>query len=311
MKAIGPDHASQASAVPRVTAEVLDRLPDELLRPTTPSRWALGQGRSGDIGSFLEAPLFDGDGGLLLADVARGRILRYDLAARTFSVITEYDGAPNGLAWAADGALLIADAHRGLLRLATTTGSRAPEAVRNGVGSDAFRGLNDVLVAADGTVYLTDQGASGLHDPTGRIVRVRPDGTADVLVATLPSPNALAYDETERALYVAVTRDNAVWRVPISDGGAWKAGRFIALSGGAGPDGIARDDSRRTFVTHLGLGVVWVFDARGLPVLAIDCPGDEVTHIALGPAPGEAIITEASTGSLLRVRYADAIGAAA
>jgi len=139
-------------------------------------------------------------------------------------------------------------------------------------------------------------------------VRIRPDGTADVLIATLPGPNALAWDDEDAAVYVAVTRDNAVWSVPLREGVAWKAGRFIALSGGAGPDGIARDDRGRTFVTHLGLGVVWVFDDKGLPVLAIDCEGDEVTHVALGPRPGQAVITEASTATVLQVDYGAIIG---
>ena len=72
--------------------------------------------------------------------------------------------------------------------------------------------------------------------------RIRVNGQIDCLLDNIPSPNGIALDPTESMLYVAVTRANAVWRVPLMpDGGVAKVGNFIQLSGGVGPDGLAVD----------------------------------------------------------------------
>jgi gluconolactonase len=46
-------------------------------------------------------------------------------------------------------------------------------------------------VASNGDVYFTDQGQTGLHDPTGRVYRLAPDGRLDCLIDTGISPNGL------------------------------------------------------------------------------------------------------------------------
>ena len=53
------------------------------------------------------------------------------------------------------------------------------------------------------------------------------------------SPNGLVMDPDETMLYIAVTRANAVWRMPLpKEGGTFKVGVFVRLSGGlGGPDG--------------------------------------------------------------------------
>ncbi len=70
----------------------------------------------------------------------------------------------------------------------------------------------NLFFAANGDLYFTDQGQTGLHDPTGRVYRLRGDGRLDLLIATVPSPNGLVTNLAENQLYVAVTRANAVWR---------------------------------------------------------------------------------------------------
>src|SRR3546814_6709308 len=64
-------------------------------------------------------------------------------------------------------------------------------------------------------MYFTDQGLTGLHDPTGRVLRLRADGRLDCLVDTVPSPNGIVLDREEAHLFVAVTRANQVWRIPL------------------------------------------------------------------------------------------------
>src|ERR1700754_38426 len=81
--------------------------------------------------------------------------------------------------------------------------------------SEGFKGVNDLHFAANGDLYFTDQGQTGLHDPTGRVYRYAADGRLECLINTIPSPNGLVLDLHEKVLYVAVLRANAVWRLPI------------------------------------------------------------------------------------------------
>ena len=53
-------------------------------------------------------------------------------------------------------------------------GKVTPYLVRANV--ERFKGVNDLFFAANGDLYFTDQGLTGLHDPTGRVFRVRPNG---------------------------------------------------------------------------------------------------------------------------------------
>ena len=113
----------------------------------------------------------------------------------------------------------------------------------------------------------------------------RPNGCLEVLLEGIASPNGVALTPAEDTLYVAVTRANAVYRVPLRpDGSVGKVGVHLYLSGGTGgPDGLAVDRLGRLAVAHYGLGRVWLYDRRGLPVGYIDTPaGEGTTNVAYG-----------------------------
>ena len=62
-------------------------------------------------------------------------------------------------------------------------------------------------------------------------------------------------DPGEAVLFVAMTRDNAVWRLPfMKDGNVSKVGRFCSMFGASGPDGMTVDKAGRLFVAHASLG---------------------------------------------------------
>src|SRR5690606_38797938 len=121
--------------------------------------------------------------------------------------------------------------------------------------SEHFRGCNDLVFDSAGRLYFTDQGQSGLHRTDGRVYRYDLGaGRLELLLDTGPSPNGLVLNEHENLLYVAMTRDNSVWRLPLmADGGVSKVGRFVQLSGGlSGPDGMALGADGSVFVAHAG-----------------------------------------------------------
>lgn len=283
-----------------IEPEIFAVLPEQLRRRPDNNRWLNENLRGADRGSLLEGPSFDREGNLYLVDVPYGRIFKLDPAGR-FSLICEYDGEPNGLKIHRDGRIFIADFRRGLLRLDPASGSIHPVCTQAAEGS--FHGLNDLVFAANGDLYFTDQGQSGLHDACGRVFRFTQDETLQLVLGGIPSPNGIVLNRDESALYVAVTRDNAVWRVPMQlDGTVAKVGAFIRLSGGTGPDGLALDEQGGLAVAHVGLGCAWIFDALGQPRFRINAPaGYSVTNLAYGGADRKDLyFIEAETGTVLK-----------
>ena len=214
--------------------------------------------------------------------------------------MVEYDGWPNGLKIHPDGRILVADYMHGIMELDGKAGRMRP--VLTARNSESFRGCNDLHIASNGDVYFTDQGQTGLHDPTGRVFRLSPDGRLDCLIDTGISPNGLVLDPTENVLFVAMTRDNAVWRLPLmKDGSVSKVGRFCSTFGASGPDGLTMDKAGRLFVAHASLGHVFVFAPNGELIARIkSCAGATCTNVAIGGANRDRLyVTESATGSVL------------
>ncbi len=283
-----------------IEARVLTRMPDELRRPV-PSEWAAANKPGHVIDCFLEGPAFDRAGNLWLVDIPHGRILRVSPALE-WTQVAATDGWPNGLAFHRDGSLWIADYRKGLLRLDPPTGKVAT--VLGHRNSESFKGLNDLVFDADGRCHFTDQGQTGLHDPTGRVYRLHPDGRLDCLLSTVPSPNGIALDPSGRFLYVAVTRGNAVWRGPLlADGSISKVGAFRTFFGASGPDGMAVDAEGRLVVAHASLGGAFVLNARGEVTHFVKSPaGATVTNCAFRPGTSTLVLTESETGSVLEAQ---------
>ncbi|HBU97439.1 SMP-30/gluconolactonase/LRE family protein [Thalassospira lucentensis] len=250
--------------------------------------------------SFLEGPSFDASGRLYCVDVARGRIFR--ITDGVFDVFANYDGEPNGLKVLPDGRILVADFRLGLLQFDADTGEY--EVLVDRFHSEKFKGINDLAVGRDGTVYFTDQGSTGLQDPTGRVFRLNPDGRLQLLLGGLLGPNGLVLNREETELYVAATRGNNILRLQLTQfGDVTKAGVFIQMSGGIGPDGMTIDAAGNLVVAHIGMGCVWVFDRKGEPILRIVTDaGDRISNLTYGGKDGRTLfMTEADSGSILSV----------
>lgn len=254
---------------------------------------------------LLEGPSFDRRGHLWVVDIPTGRILRIDPGGAV-TTIAHYEGEPNGLKIHRDGRIFVADHARGLLTVDPATG--ATSVVLDRPFGERFRGLNDLLFARNGDLYFTDQGESDLRDPAGRLYRLEAGGRLECLLDSVPSPNGLVLTPDESILYLAVTRANAVWRLPLAALGGFAPGRlglgrvgtWVQLSGGIGPDGMAMDVEGRVAIAHPGLGSVWVVDRRGEPVRRIRCvEGARPTNVAFGgPDRRTLYITEADSGTV-------------
>jgi gluconolactonase len=282
-----------------IEARVFSAMPEEFRRRGVRSDWADANKGGQPVDSFLEGPAFDGDGNLYVVDIPFGRIFRLSPAGQ-WSLVAEYDGWPNGLKIDGSGRILIADYRRGLMELDARSGSVRPFLTHR--NSESFRGCNDLCIARNGDIYFTDQGQTGLHDPTGRVYRLTAGGRLDCLIANGVSPNGIVLDRTETVLFVAMTRDNAVWRAPLMrDGGVSKVGRFCSLFGVSGPDGLAIDGEGRLYVAHASLGSVFVFAPNGECIARVkSCMGQTCTNVAFAPdETNRLFVTESATGTVL------------
>lgn len=286
-----------------VHAEPWARVPDHLRIKDTAPDWASANKPGQQIDCFLEGPSFDREGNLWLTDIPYGRIFRVSPSGKDWDVVTQYDGWPNGLKLHRDGTAYIADYRNGLLRLDPASGRMEPVVTHR--YTEHFRGCNDLVFDAAGRIYFTDQGQSGLHMPNGRVFRYDLEAERlDLLIDTGPSPNGLVFNAAGDVLYVAMTRANAIWRLPLmADGGVSKVGMFIQISGGhSGPDGMALDAEGGVWVAHAGNGCVWGFSKMGEPQWrVVGGTGLTTTNIAFGgPENRFLYITESDTGTVLR-----------
>jgi gluconolactonase len=286
-----------------IETEIFARMPDKFRRKDPDNAWAIVNRRGIPVDSFIEGPSFDRDGNLYIVDIPYGRIFRISPAGE-FQLVAEYDGEPNGLKIARDGRIFIADYRHGLMMLDPRNGQVSSVLERR--WSESFKGVNDLVFAGNDDIYFTDQGQTGLHDPTGRVYRLRTNGTLDLIVGNVPSPNGLVLNGAEHILYVAATRGNSIWRIPLMpDGTASKVGIFVQLSASlGGPDGLAMDEEDNLAVAHAGLGAVWIFSRLGEPLYRIhSCEGLTTTNVAYGGADNKSLyITESESGCVLVAR---------
>lgn len=284
----------------RIGTTVFARLPDSHRRPRR-TAWADANRAGKEIDSFLEGPAFDRRGRLYVTDIPFGRVFRVSPDGE-WEQVAEYDGWPNGLKIHRDGRLFITDYKRGIMLLDPDTGVVTP--FLETALSEGFKGVNDLVFSAVGDIFFTDQGQTGLQDPTGRVYRYSAAGVLSRLIDTVPSPNGIVLDAEGKVLLVGVTRANQVWRLPLHPSGVTtKAGVFAHLHGGpSGPDGLAMDQEGCLLVAHPGLGSVWRLSPFAEPLdRVVSCAGRSTTNLAFGGPEGRSLfVTESETGSILR-----------
>ena len=283
-------------AIKKIAARRFASLPAKF-RKKRRTAWSDPNRQLAALDSFLEGPSLDRAGNLWCVDIPFGRIFKVSPKGE-WELVVQYDGWPNGLKFHKDGRAFVADYKRGLLALDAKRGKIEP--VLETAFSEGFKGLNDLHFADNGDLYFTDQGHSGIADPSGRVYRLRANGELQRLVQNAPSPNGITLNSKNTQVYVAVTRAQQIWRLPLMAGGTpSKTGVAIQLSGGhAGPDGIEMDAEDGLCVCHLGVGV-WRFDANCLPTHLVHADGEHrlMTNIAFRGT--RLFITDSLNGEIL------------
>ncbi len=286
---------------PLIITQIHTSMPDAFRKKGIRSNWADANRGGQPVDSFIEGPVFDRTGNLYITDIPFGRIFKID-PQKKWTLITEYDGEPNGMKFLSHKKLLVTDYKNGLMQVDIESGGVEPYLERR--NSERFRGLNDLTIDSAGNIYFTDQGQSGMHQPNGCVYRLGRDGRLDALLNNVPSPNGIVLSPDEKIMYVAVTRGNSVWRAPLmADGSVAKVGQFFTSYGPSGPDGLAVDALGNLIVANPGLGYAWHLNHRAEPIAIYSSPaGSSLTNIAFGGLQNTTLFcTESVTGSVLSI----------
>lgn len=179
-----------------------------------------------------------------------------------------------------------------------------------------FNSPNDVVVAADGTVWFTDP-PYGIHE-SGReghpaepeyggcfVFRFDPSsGEVAAMITDMVHPNGLAFSPDEKTLYVADTgylqiegAPRAIRAYPLGDGVVGEGRDVVAVTPGA-TDGFRVDVEGRLWSSSADS--VQVFSADGALLERIAIP-EKVSNLCFGGPDGTDLFITA-TSSLYRLR---------
>jgi len=241
-----PEPWRQPGTVTRARWSIVNRAGEQADPPADPAPWTppprpaltgvlapnhvLDQVERWEVpgGTRPEDVVFDA-AGRLYAGVEDGRIWRWPARypeSGQAELFADTHGRPLGLEMdPRDGALIVCDAYRGLLKTDQTGHIR--------VLADSYAGrrlkfTNNAAVAADGTIYFTDSSTRFRiehykhdlleHRPNGRIFRYQPGaGDLDLIADGLYFPNGLALAPDESFLLVAQTAGYDILRIPLTD----------------------------------------------------------------------------------------------
>lgn len=234
------------------------RLTRRLLRPSrwTPPRAPADEGRTHTTSRLVvarriatgghgpEDVIFDERGGLL-AGLADGSVVRFDVATGSRTVVGNTAGRPLGLQPCGDGSILICDHDRGLLRMSA---DGAVEVLVDTVAGQSLTFASNVVEGADGTIYFTvstrrwdlDHYVGDIleHSGTGLLVRRDPDGEVTVLLDGLKFGNGLTLAPDASHLLFAETAGYRVSRYHLAGPKAGTVERFVENLAGM-PDNIS------------------------------------------------------------------------
>ncbi|MCG8455531.1 MAG: SMP-30/gluconolactonase/LRE family protein [Holophagales bacterium] len=185
-----------------------------------------------------------------------GKIVRVSAGGSEVATVVDTGGRPLGLAFDAEGRLLVADGIRGLLRVAVDGRGDEPEVLSTGAAGVPFGFTDDLDVASDGRIYFSDASSrfgvgEYLYDllearPHGRLLRHDPaTGVTELLAQGLYFANGIALSRDEDFVLVNETYRYRITRYWLKGPKAGTSEIFIDNLPGF-PDGVS-SNRRGTF----------------------------------------------------------------
>jgi gluconolactonase len=235
---------------------------------------------------FTEGPVGTPDGGLYFSDIRPNRIYNLDPGGK-ISLVREQTNGANGLALTREGDLLAAEGEG--KRISRRSRDGRVTTVTEGIAGKPFLSPNDVLVDANGGIYITDPGPRPVVPGRTAYVYYLPAGAKEPIVIDdqIARPNGITLTRDGKTLIVNDTLGPTVYAYDVQPDGSVKNKRTFAqlrdIPEGkeSGADGMALDREDRLYVTTVA--GVQVFDAAGKYLGTIKVPRQPANAAFAGP----------------------------
>ncbi|MCY4111419.1 MAG: SMP-30/gluconolactonase/LRE family protein, partial [Chloroflexi bacterium] len=195
---------------------------------------------AGDFNDGLDHPegVTWGPDGQLYAGGEAGQIYRVDPDSGAITQIAQHEGFLGGVACDAEANVYVCAAYGGSVVRANADGSVTE--ITRGTPDQPMETPNYPCFHPSGDLYVSDSGEWD-HD-TGRIYRVRPDGSTD-LVSEAPRyfANGMCVDAAGEWLYVVESQMPGVSRLRVLSDGTLGERQVVATLPGDVPDGVQFD----------------------------------------------------------------------
>jgi gluconolactonase len=289
--------AADSASIMKTVVVLLFLLPGFALVPPALAESVVAPGAklerlAGDF-AFTEGPTCDQAGNLFFVDQPNNRILEWSREGK-LSTFMQPSGHANGMMFAANGDLIAcADEHNELWSIAPD--KRVTVLVKNYQGK-YLNGPNDVWVAPDGAMYLTDPFYRRIwwdHDKMAlgsqEVFYLSPDGKNLVPVTDdLQKPNGITGTPDGKTLFVSDIGAGQTWRYDIQpDGSLTNKTLFCKM----GSDGMTIDAEGDIYITGHG---VTIFDKTGRQIEHIDVPEAWTANVCFGGGEHKTLFITAS-----------------
>jgi gluconolactonase len=236
---------------------------------------------------FLEGPQWVPDSGTLLftelyttpdAPLVDQPGIIYELGVGDELSVARASGpTANGLALTEDGAVYATEP--GERRVALIDEDGVETVVADQFEGKRFNGPNDVVVAADGSLFFTDP--EPLDEPVDAELgfrgafRARPDGEVELVYPgdNVGFPNGIGLSLDQTRLYVSDSAARRIWAIDLApDGTSSEPIEFATMEGV--PDGMCIDQVGNLFSSSIGVGLeVFAPDGTKWGSIPLPSPG--------------------------------------
>ena len=175
--------------------------------------------------------------------------------------------------------------HVGRQEVVKVTSAGQVSSYSKGAGGKELANPNYSVFDSKGNLYYSDSG--DYFNPSGLLLVVRPDGQTEVFhPGPLRFPNGVAIDPDEKYLYVALSTEPNVVRLPLNGSAAGQTPEVcVELEKGNVPDGLAFDAGGRLVISCYVPDRIYIADNKGRLEVLMEDPGAELlnrpTNVAL------------------------------
>ena len=254
---------------------------------------------SGDF-SFTEGPAADAAGNVYFTDQPNDRIMMWSISG-ILSTFMQPSGRSNGMFFDRNGNLWsCADEKNELWCIHP---DKTVEVVLREYDGKLLNGPNDVWVAPDGSIFLTDPfykrswwTHSEMPQDKQCVYFLDADHkTLRRVVEDLAQPNGIVGTPDGKTLYIADIKNNKTWSYSIKPDGALENKKLFCE---LGSDGMTIDSKGNLYLTGKG---VTVFDKTGKKLGNISVPENWTANVCFGAKNRKELFITASKG-LYRIR---------